>query len=463
MAEVRDPAMENSTHYGYRLFFMLAAVGANAFLAAAEMSLVSVRRSRLRQLCEEGHVGARAAAALLENPERLLSVIQAGVTLTSLCLGWLGEETLHALFMRLFSVAVTPATSAALSIVSVVLAFLLMTYMHVVFGEVAPKNLGMERADRLAVIVAPPLLVFYRVVEPFVWVLEKSSAAVSRLLGLKRQHPGAHSAEELKFVLQASRAAGHIGAFEEAAMQRLIELQEYSAREVMVPRSQMATVDASADIDEVLEKVSETRYSRLPVVERGNENPIGFVHVKDVLDFWAQRRLSNLRRRAVEPFSVRRILRKAPIVPESRPLHLLLEDLREQHAHLAFLVDEFGTVSGMVSLEDIFEQIFGEIEDEFDLKLERCGGKSAVSEVDGATPIRDLETQYGIELPMDGDYETVAGFLLYRLGRIPREGEWVEYGGRRYTVTAMDFNRIARVRIEPVEEGLAEEGGAPGV
>jgi CBS domain containing-hemolysin-like protein len=217
----------------------------------------------------------------------------------------------------------------------------------------------------------------------------------------------------------------------------------------------MATVDAGAGIDEVLQKVSETRYSRLPVVEKGNENPVGFVHVKDVLEFWAQRRQSNLRRRAVEPFSLRKILRRAPIVPESRPLHLLLEDMREQHAHLAFLVDEFGTVSGMVSLEDIFEQIFGEIEDEFDLRPEPAPEEAAVFEVDGTIPIRDLETRYGIEVPLEGDYETLAGYILYRLGRIPRIGDAVEHGGRRYTVAEMDFNRIARVRVEKLDAAEA--------
>ncbi len=448
--------MESDPHYGYRLFFMLAVVAANAFLAAAEIALVSVRRSRLAQLCEEGHVGAKAAAALLENPERLLSVIQVGVTLTSLGLGWLGEETLHRLFLTVAAPLVTPATSAALTVLSIALAFALMTYMHVVFGEVAPKNLGMERAERVAVIVAPPLLVFYRLVEPFVWVLERSSAAVSRLLGVRGQHPGAHSAEELKFVLESSRAAGQLGDFETTAMRRLIELQEYSAREVMVPRSQMATVDAGADIDEVLQRVSETGYSRLPVVEKGNENPIGFVHVKDVLGVWAQRRQSNLRRRPVEPFSLKKLLRRAPIVPESRPLHLLLEDLREQHAHLAFLVDEFGTVSGLVSLEDVFEQVFGEIEDEFDLRLEAAPEEAAEFEVEGTIPIRDLETQYGIELPTEGDYETLAGYLLYRLGRIPRAGDAVEHAGRRYTVTEMEFNRVARVRIARIEPPAAQ-------
>jgi CBS domain containing-hemolysin-like protein len=216
----------------------------------------------------------------------------------------------------------------------------------------------------------------------------------------------------------------------------------------MAPRSQMATVEAEADIDEVLQRVSETGYSRLPVVEKGNENPVGFVHVKDVLGVWAQRRQSNLRRRPVEPFSLRRILRRAPIVPESRPLHLLLEDLREQHAHLAFLVDEFGTVSGLISLEDLFEQVFGEIEDEFDLKQEAAPEEAAAFEVEGTVPLRDLETQYGIELPAEGDYETLAGYLMCQLGRIPRQGDAVECGDRRFTVVEMDFNRIARVRVE---------------
>ncbi len=442
----------SSSYYGYRIFFMFVIIAANAFLAAAEIALVSVRPSRLKQLAGEGHVGAHAAQFLLANPERLLSVTQVGLTLTSLGLGWLGEETLHGMLMGLFGPVLTPATVAVVSVVCVALAFMLMTYMHVVLGEVVPKNVAMDKADRVAMMVAPALLVFYKVVEPFVWVLEKSASVVSKLLGVHGHQHGAHSPEELKFVVSASHAAGHLTAFEEEAMRRIIELQEYSVREVMVPRGQMVTVEAEADIDEVLQLMSESRYSRLPVCVAGEENPAGFVHVKDVLDFWAQRRQSNLRRRAVEPFGLKRILRKAPIVPESRELHMLLDDLREQQAHLAFVVDEFGTVTGMVSIEDVFEQIFGEIEDEFDLRAQPVHEEApAVFEVEGTMPLRDLETQYGIELPGGEEYETVAGYVLYRLGRIPKAGEWVEHEGRRVTVLEMEFNRIARVRVERVE------------
>ncbi|MBI4891935.1 MAG: HlyC/CorC family transporter [Acidobacteria bacterium] len=437
---------------------MLAIVGVNAFMAAAEISLVSVRPSRLKQLAGEGHVGAQAALLLLANPERLLSVTQVGLTLASLGLGWLGEETLHRLILSMFGPILTPATSAALSIVSVVLAFLLMTYMHVVLGEVVPKNLAMDKADRVAVILAPVLLVFYKVAEPFVWVVERSSTIISKLIGVHGHQHGAHSQEELKFVVSASHAAGHLTRFEEDAIHRVIELQEHSAREVMVPRGQMVTVSADADIDEVLRMASESWYSRLPVVNPADENPIGFVHVKDVLAFWTSRRQSNSRRRAVEPFSLTSILKKAPIVPESRSLHLLLEDLRQQHAHIAFVVDEFGTVTGLVTIEDVLEQIFGEIEDEFDVKtLPPPEEPPDLLEVEGTLPLRDLETQYGIELPGGEEYQTVAGYLLFRLGHIPKAGEKVEYGGRRLEILEMEFNRIARVRVERLSPPPAEQ------
>lgn len=445
------------SYYGYRLIFMFAIIGGNAFLAAAEIGLVSSRPSRLKQRADSGNVGAQAALALLDNPERLLSVIQVGLTLLSLALGSLGEETLHGLVLSLFGPILTKSTEAALSVVSVAIAFVVMTYFHVVFGEVVPKNLAIEKAERVAIIAAPPLLVFSKLVGPFVWILERSSTLISKWIGVHGHQHAEHTPEELKFVVSASHAAGHLTAFEEEALRRTLELQDYSAREVMVPRSQMVTVDADADIDEVLQMMSGSRYSRLPVVEPDNENPIGFVHVKDVLDFWAQRRQSNTRRRPVAPFNVRHILRKAPIVPESRALHLLLDDLRQQHAHLAFIVDEFGSVTGLVSIEDVFEQVFGEIEDEFDLQATLPPDEAPSFEVEGTIPIRDLETQYEIILPAGDEFETLAGYLMFRLGRIPRQGESIEHEGRRFTVAGMDFNRVATVRIDRIEPGPRPE------
>jgi putative hemolysin len=438
------------SHYGYKLLLMLLILGANGFFAATETALVSVRPSRLKALAEEGIIGASAALSLLANPERLLSVSQVGLTLSSLALGWLGEQTLYELLRE----ALTPVTAAALrpvlGIVCIVVAFAVMTYLHVVLAEVVPKNLALDKADRVAVLMAPPLLVFYRITEPFVWVIEKSAAALSRLAGLHGQtHGGGHSAEELKYIISMSQTEGHLTQFEEDAIKNLIELKDVAVREVMTPRNAVVMVDVEAEIDEVLRVMSESRYSRLPVYEGKRENIIGAVHVKDVLEYWTSRRLSNLRRKGVEKFDLRRILRKAPVVPETKPLSQLMDDLRKEQVHLALVVDEFGTIVGLISMEDVIEQVFGEIEDEFDLQAKAQPAEQPETlELDGAISIRDLGTRYAIELPDDLGFETLAGFVMFKLGRIPQVGDAVEQDGRRFVVEEMDFNRVARVRVE---------------
>jgi len=453
------------TQYGYRLLIMAAIIGINAFFASAETALVSVRPSRLRTLAGKGNVGAQAALSLLAHPERLLSVVQVGVTLTSLALGWVGESTLYQLLLRVFDPVITPGTRLLFSGISVAAAFTVMTFAHVVVGEVVPKNLAIDKADRLSVLVAPVLLVFYRAVEPFVWVIERSSTWLSRRIGVESGGSGAgHSAEELKFIVTASQSSGHISTFERDAISNLIELQYFAVREVMVPRNSLVMVEVEADIDDVLQVMSESGYSRLPVYDGDRENILGIVHVKDVLAFWTERRQSNLRRRPVAPFDLRRVVRKVPVVPETKALHEVMDELRARHAHVAFVVDEFGTITGFLSMEDVIEQVFGEIEDEFDPMVLKPVGQAdtGVLEVDGLIPIRDLLTQHKIELPDDLEVETLAGFLLHRLGRIPAEGDEVEHESRRYTVIGMDHNRVAKVRIEALvqeAEGTEAAGG----
>lgn len=375
--------------------------------------------------------------------------------MTPLALGWVGEGTLYTLLLQTFAPVTTPATQLLFTGISVVFAFTLMTFAHVVVGEVVPKNLAIEKADRLSVLVAPVLLVFYRIAEPFVWVIERSSTWLSKLIGVEGAGSGAgHSAEELKFIVAASQTSGHITNFEKEAISNLIELQYFAVREVMVPRNSLVMVEAEADIDDVLQVMSESGYSRLPVYDGDRENILGIVHVKDVLAFWTERRQSNLRRRPVKPFDLRRVVRKVLVVPETKALHEVLDELRARHAHVAFIVDEFGTITGFISMEDVMEQIFGEIEDEFDPMVQPALASEPEGplEVEGIIPIRDLQTQYKIALPDDLEVETLAGFLLHRLGRIPAEGDVVEHEGRRYLVTRMDHNRVAQVRIELVEE-----------
>ena len=433
----------------YRFILLAIIIAANGFFAGAEVALLSTRQSRLRQLAEQGNVGAQAALSLLANPERLLSVVQVGVTLASLGLGWAGEEPLSNLLSGLLSPFITPATEGILRGVAFALAFAIMSFSHVVLGEVVPKNLAIEKADRLAILVAPVLLVFYRISEPFVLAIEKTATGISRLIGLSgEQHGGGHSAEELKYIIQSSRR--ELNDFEREALGRVLELGNYYAREIMVPRTAIVSVSVDATLDQVLRTFLEHLYSRMPVYETKPENIIGILHFKDLIRVWEERRRANENRRPVRPFRLRRIVRKATVVPETKPLNQLIGEFRENHTHIAIVVDEFGTISGLVTLEDALEQVFGEFEDEHDDRRTRPQANPDVLELEGTTPIRDLETHWGIELPGDAGFETLAGFLLFQFGAIPKVGDAVEHGGRRFQILNMERNRIARVRVQKV-------------
>lgn len=446
------------SHFGLHILGLLFITAVNAFFASAEVALLSSRQHRLRGMAEEGHLGAQAALSLLGNTERMLSVVQVGVTLASLAMGWLGEEAVYTRLMIIFQPAVTPATAVVFHGISFVFSFLVLTLVLVVVGEVVPKNLAIEGAERFAVLVAPLLLVFYRMAIPFVYVVEKSAAFFSGLLGLKSQaQVRGHSAEELKYMLRA----GQLREFERAAIGRLLELGDYCVREIMVPRNSIVSLPVDADLEAVLRLVNEHQFSRFPVYERDPENLIGIVHTKDLLAVWGERRAAEARRRQSAPFDLRRLLRKPPVVPESKPLDQTMEQLRTSHTHMALIVDEFGTIVGLVTLEDLIEQVFGEIEDEYDPRRPAPARGSDELELDGGTNIRDMETQYGIELPGGAGFETLAGFLLFRLGAIPAGGESVEYEGRRYTVLAMERNRIARVRVQRLHPAAPGADTAP--
>lgn len=438
------------SHYGLRILLLLFILAVNAFFASAEVALVSVRESRLRQLAAEGQAGAQAALNLLANPGRLLSLTQMGVTLASLGLGWAGEDTLYSAIVAVFQPVITPPIEKALHIGSFILAFLVMTYFHVVIGEVVPKNLAIDTADRLAVIVAPVLLIFYRISEPFIWIVEKSSTAIAHAVGgaASSHHGGGHSAEELKFIVSSSRGLGHLPEMQEDIIHRVLDLENVSVREIMVPRNDIISVPADATLDLVLATIIEYQHSRLPVYEDQPEQIVGVLHYKDLLPIWEERREAIRTGRPQRLFRVRRVMRQPVVVPETKPLSQILGEFQQGRSHMAMVVDEFGTIVGLVTVEDVLEQIVGEIADEYDVKQPPPDIAADELELEGTSKIRDLETQYGIELPADGGFETLAGFLLMKFGNIPHEGESLNYEGHRFTVLEMDRNRIAKVRIE---------------
>jgi putative hemolysin len=437
---------------GLRLILLVLILATNGFFAAAEVALVSVRQSRLRELAQNGQAGAQSALSLLANPGRLLSVTQLGVTLASLGLGWAGEGTLYGLLRDAFDPLQIHVPAVVLHGIAFTLAFLIISYAHVILGEVVPKNLALEKADRLAVLAAPALLVFYRLSQPFVVVIERSSALILRAFGLGQGHAhGGHSPEELKYIVQSSRHEGHLQDFEQGAIQQLIEVGGYSAREIMTPRHNIVSLPVDASLEQVLSVMTEHKFARIPVYEDRPEQITGIVNYKDLMRVWDERRFAHDRHRATRPFRLRRFLRKPLVVPETKPVNQLMAEFRTHHTHMALVVDEFGTVTGLVTLADVLEQIFGEVSDEHDEVRPAPGDQEKIINLEGSTTIRDLEVRYKVVLPSEAGFETLAGFLLFQFGYLPRVNEWIEYGGRRFTITQMERNRIASVAIERLE------------
>ncbi len=436
-----------------RLTVLLLILVTNGFFAAAEVALVSVRQSRLRELAASGHPGAQSALNLLANPGRLLSVTQIGVTLASLGVGWAGEDTLYQILRSILDPLQLHAPHQLIHGVAFALAFLLISYCHVILGEVVPKNLAIEKADRLAVVVAPALLLFYRLSQPFVFIVERSSALILRATGISsgaRFH-GGHTAEELKYIIEAIRREGQLQQFEEDAIQRLIELSDYNAREVMTPRHNIVSLPVDAELDTVLEVMTEHQFTRMPVYEGRPEQIIGIVHYKDLMRIWEERRHAYDRRRPSRPFRLRRFVRKPLVVPETKPLSQLIDEFRTSHTRMALVVDEFGTITGLITMENVLQQVFGDISDEHDIVTPASAYQEHVLQLEGSTTIRDLDNRYNLELPADAGFETLAGFLLFQFGYIPKVKDSIEYESRRYTITQMDRNRIATVLIEKLD------------
>ena len=297
--------MTSSPDYVARLLLLGLILAINAFFAASEVALLSVRDSRLRHLADEGNAGAKIALALLAQPEKLLSVTQIGVTLASLGLGWAGEDTLYALLMSLFHPILNAGTATVLHAVCFVAAFAVMTYCHVVIGEVVPKNVAIDKADRLAVIVAPALMLFYCLMSVFVTVIEGSARGLTRLLGVKASHRGGgHSAEELKLIVSSSRFAGNLPKLQEDMIHRVLDLDDLYVREIMKPRREIVSVSAEASLDDVLKTMVESQHSRLPVWEAKPEQIIGAVFFKDMLRVWHERRSILRSGRPALPFHV---------------------------------------------------------------------------------------------------------------------------------------------------------------
>ncbi|HSZ19740.1 MAG TPA: hemolysin family protein [Candidatus Acidoferrum sp.] len=450
---------------GLRLLGLFALVAVNGFFAAVEFSLVAVRHSRVRQLVDEGRVRAKIVLELIGKLDRVVSGVQVGITLTSLGLGALGESTLASVLSPLVANIPGRHTVALVHLVSLAVAFLFLTTLHVVLGELVPKSMSLQRAERVALLVAPPFQWYLEVFRPAISLLDGASRWILSGLGFsgRTSHTQVHSAEELQIQIQQARERGLVGVEEERFILGAIELDRMQVRELMVPRPDVHFVAADATLDDVMRVFVTTQRSRLPVFEGAGEQVLGYIHIKDIVWVLLDRERRTEEGWTAPEFNVRNLLHEIAIVPESKPVSEMLLELRTSHGWMAMVVDEFGTILGLITLEDVLEQLVGEIHDEFDVVQKPVivgQGADAAMIFDASLGLRDLESQYNIVLPEDRSYATVGGFVLARLGFIPRGGESFDFDGYRFTVVEMDRRRVARVKIQRLKTP-AERGGSP--
>src|SRR6266849_1987466 len=454
-----------------RVLLILLLVAANAFFAAAEFSLVSVRDTRIQQLIESGRIGARIVQRLHQRLDDVVQGVQLGITIVSLTLGWIGEPMVARLVESSRFVHEVPHAAVYAHSIAIGIAFTLITYLHVILGELVPKTLALQRAEQIALAVAAPMEAFLTITRPFLFFMRKSGGLVLRIFGAQDSRRGGavHSPDELKLIVTASRQFGQIPEFQEEMIHSAIELDSISVRAVMVARPDIFSLPSDLTLDDALVRVVEGQHSRIPIYDpqRGPEHIVGVLYYKDLMRYM-RLRLSNLGQTTasrITRMQIGQIMHDVLVVPETKVLAELLAEFKERRRHLAVVVDEFGSTAGVITVEDILEQLVGNIEDEFDVTPpEPALEGESVLVLEGAVNIRDLEAEHGIALPRDAGFETLAGFIMARLQRIPSLGESFEYDGHRFTVEEMEGHRIAKVKIDKIEnvEARAESAKQAG-
>jgi CBS domain containing-hemolysin-like protein len=424
------------------LFLELLGVAAlillNAYFVAAEYGLVTARRTRIQELAQKGDRRARAVLRIVADPPRFIAAMQLGVTATSLAIGAIGEQVLARVFDPIFA-----------SVISFTLAFLIITFLHVVVGELVPKGVALEYSERVALAVSTPVRGFFVVFKPVIWVLQGSSEVILRALGL--QPPGgevdAYSEAELKMLLSRSTEEGELEQQEQEMLYKVFDFADKEVSAVMVPRPEVVALSIDLPPEEALAAVIESPYTRYPVYRETLDKVVGILHVRDLF--------SALVDRGIAGVQLEHLLRPAYIVPETKDLAALLAEFRKANQHMAIVVDEYGDLEGIVTLEDLLEEIVGEIEDEFDLPDESIEHlDNGCLRIHGTFPIDDFNEQFHRSLPIE-DYHTIGGFVFGMLGRAPEPGDEVKADGTRFKVLEVEGSRIERLEVEllPQEPG----------
>jgi CBS domain containing-hemolysin-like protein len=411
----------------------------NAFFVAAEFALISIRQTRVQELVSTGNRRAKMIQSALDDINAYLSTVQVGVTMCALAIGWVGESAVSSLLRP--PVTALGFGEDVVSFMSIAVGFLAITYVSVVVGELLPKNAALQKTERIVLATIVPLQLLRRLLSPFVFLLDRGSRVLQRLTGVN-QAPGMHvihSEEELKLLVSQSSKGGVLEDSEKDMLYNVFEFADTSVAEVMVPRPDVVAFDVSTPPAELLQLLVEQPFTRYPVYRSSMDDIVGILHLRDIFNAAEQQGKDRIK--------VESLLRPAHVVPESKSLAGLLSDFRRSKSHMALVIDEYGSLAGIVTLEDLIEEIVGEIDDEHDRPEQLV---EHISEhhirVDGKFPVDELNDRFQLDLPT-GDYHTIGGFVFSELGQQPHEGDVVRHQSTRFEVTETDGPRIVHVDI----------------
>ncbi len=428
-----------------RLLAIILLVLLNGFFVGAEFALVRSRRTRLEAMVRSGDRLARFAVRAVSNISRILSASQLGVTLASLGLGWVAESTVGDIFANMFSYVPFAMEMSLRLTLGAALALVVVTYLHVVFGELTPKAAALNHPEALARWLAPPLLFFAWITTPFTYFLNRSSQVILRILGQEKagQEEAVHSPEEIRLLVEQSQESGQMLAHDADMIDAVFEFSEKNARDVMTPRTELVALPIEATLSEVLSVVQESGLSRYPVYDESIDNIIGVVLAKDLLKLLAPRANT-------EAFDLPSIMRPVHVIPGSREVEEVLADFKRLKEHMAVVLDEYGGTAGVVTMEDLLEELVGEILDEYDTPEDAeapLHTKAGETMVPGSTHIGELNEHFSLTIP-ETDYTTIGGYVFGVLGRLPVVGDRVIAGGAIFTVREMDARRIETLSVD---------------
>ena len=413
----------------------------NGFFVAAEFAIVRVRGSQIELQAKAGSRMAKVARGIMHNLDGYLAATQLGITIASLGLGWAGEEVVSKMMLNVLSFFGMVVTSSVAITISHIVAFTTITVLHIVFGELAPKTLAIQRSVRTAMAVSVPLRFFFVVFRPAIWLLNTFANFILKLFGVTTTHgeESHHSSEELQYLLEQGKESGALDSNEHELIKNVFDFNERVVKNIMVPRTKISGIDITTERDELLECIITEGYSRMPVYDDTIDKIVGIVHAKDILPLLARK----------TDFELKEIIRKPYFIPETKKINDLMAELQQKRIQIAIVLDEFGGTAGMVTLEDIVEELVGEIQDEFDEEkpiVEKVNEREFI--VNAVASIYDVNESLPHDLPEDGDFDTVSGWVSEIFGKIPEVGEQREANGYNITVLRKSDQNIESVKLE---------------